>query len=99
MYFGYNKYMCPKLPSSIVGNDKVSATFKLIVNTVASITVTSVLTFGDKLYNLAYNELFGQASSADKKDAEKSLNSQNSHDVPKEIEQHDDNNHTGHEEL
>jgi hypothetical protein len=99
MYFGYNKYMYPKLPSSIVGNDKASATFKLVVNTVASIAVTSVLTFGDKLYNLAYNELFGQASSADKKDAEKSLNSQNSHDVPKEIEQHDDNNHTGHEEL
>ena len=98
MYFGYNKYMCPKLPSSIVGNDKVSATFKLIVNTVASITVTSVLTFGDKLYNLTYNELFGQVSRTDKKDAEKSLNSQNSHDVPKEIEQHNDG-YTNHEEL
>lgn len=98
MYFGYNKYMCPKLPSSIVENDKVSATFKLVVNTGASIAVTSIFAFGDKLYNLVHDALFGEANSADKKGAENNLDSQNGHDVSKEIE-HNQHNHINNEEL
>ena len=58
MYFGYSKLLHPKLPNSIIGDEKASATFKLVVHTSASIVVTSILAFGDKIYNVAHDMLF-----------------------------------------
>jgi len=68
MYFGYSKWLHPKLPSSIIGDEKASATFKLVVHTSASIAVTSVLAFGGKIYDVAHDMLFEKSDNIDEKE-------------------------------
>lgn len=86
MYFGYSKLLHPKLPNSIIGDEKASATFKLVVHTSASIVVTSILAFGDKIYDVAHDMLFEKSDSIDEKE-KKGLDHQEGHDneVAKEI--------------
>ncbi len=66
MCFGYGIYIHPKLPASMIGNEKTAASIKVGIQTVASIVITSTFTFGGKLYDLAYDTLFNKNEDADK---------------------------------
>ncbi|MFK7761505.1 MAG: hypothetical protein AB8B46_05345 [Candidatus Midichloriaceae bacterium] len=98
MYFGYSKWLHPKLPGSIVGDDKASATLKVVVQAGASIAVTSILAFGDKLYNVTHDMLFERSDSIDEKE-KKVLDHEesNNDEVAKEIAPEDTK--VNHEEL
>ena len=98
MYFGYSKWLHPKLPISIIGDEKVSASLKLVMHTGASIAVTSILTFGDKLYGVAHDMIFEKSDSVDEKE-KKGLDHKESHsdEAAKEIAPED--GLANHEEL
>ena len=60
MCFGYTIYIQPKLPAAIIGNEQTAATIKVAIQTGASIAITSAVTFGGTVYDLAYDKLLNK---------------------------------------
>ena len=90
MCFGYGIYIHPKLPKSMIGNEKTAASIKVVIQTVASIVITSTFTFGGKLYDLAYDTLFNKHE-----DTDTLTNKEHSTDKISEEIKHEGHSHDG----